>query len=85
MMNSVNNVNEKRARMHLELSLAVAEFELSHSVTVCKPMKNKRNTKPMNLGKYRTFSASAPSKRVALCSDTWGMLTSDAVFYKVRA
>ena len=40
-MNSVNNVSEKRARMHLELSLAVAEFELSHKVTVCKPAKNK--------------------------------------------
>ena len=27
--------------MHLELSLAVAEFEMSHKVTVCKPQKNK--------------------------------------------
>jgi len=37
----MKSVNEKRERMHLELSLAVAQFEMSHKVTVCKPQKNK--------------------------------------------
>ena len=37
----MKSVNEKRERMHLELSLAVAQFELTHKVTVCKPQKNK--------------------------------------------
>lgn len=37
----MKTVNENRERMHLELALLVAEFELSHKVTVCKPQKNK--------------------------------------------
>ena len=37
----MKSVNENRERMHLELALAVAEFELTHKVTYCKPQKNK--------------------------------------------
>ena len=37
----MKTVNENRERMHLELALAVAEFELTHKVTYCKPQKNK--------------------------------------------
>jgi hypothetical protein len=37
----MKTVNETRERMHLELALAVAEFELNHKVTYCKPQKNK--------------------------------------------
>ena len=37
----MKSVNENRERMHLELALAVAEFEMTHKVTYCKPMKNK--------------------------------------------
>ena len=40
-VNSVNNVSETRERMHLELALAVAQFEMTHKVTVLKPQKNK--------------------------------------------
>lgn len=37
----MKSVNEKRERMHLELALAVAQFEMTNKVTVCKPAKNK--------------------------------------------
>ena len=37
----MKSVNETRERMHLELALAVAEFEMTHKVTYCKPQKNK--------------------------------------------
>ena len=37
----MKTVNENRERMHLELALAVAEFEMTHKVTYCKPQKNK--------------------------------------------
>ena len=37
----MKSVNENRERMHLELALAVAEFEMTHKVTYCKPQKNK--------------------------------------------
>ena len=37
----MKSVNENRERMHLELALAVAQFEMTNKVTVCKPMKNK--------------------------------------------
>jgi hypothetical protein len=37
----MKTVNETRERMHLELALAVAEFEMTHKVTYCKPQKNK--------------------------------------------
>ena len=42
-MNQVmKSVNEKRERMHLEVSLVVSQFELNGGkVTVCKPQKNK--------------------------------------------
>ena len=42
-MNQVmKSVNEKRERMHLEVSLSVSQFELNGGkVTVCKPQKNK--------------------------------------------
>lgn len=41
-MNKVmKSVNEQRERAHLELALQVAQFELTHKVTVCKPQKNK--------------------------------------------
>jgi hypothetical protein len=37
----MKSVNETRERMHLELALAVATFELENKVTYCKPQKNK--------------------------------------------
>jgi hypothetical protein len=37
----MKTVNETRERMHLELALAVAEFEMTHKVTYCTPQKNK--------------------------------------------
>ena len=37
----MKSVNETRERYHLELALAVAQFEMTNKVTVCKPMKNK--------------------------------------------
>ena len=37
----MKSVNETRERMHLELALAVAQFEMTNKVTVCKPQKNK--------------------------------------------
>ena len=38
----MKSVNEKRERMHLEVSLVVSQFELNGGkVTVCKPQKNK--------------------------------------------
>ena len=37
----MKSVNENRERMHLELALAVAEFEMNNKVTYCKPQKNK--------------------------------------------
>jgi len=37
----MKSVNETRERMHLELSLAVAQFEMTNKVTVCKPQKSK--------------------------------------------
>ena len=37
----MKSVNETRERMNLELALAVAEFEMTHKVTYCKPQKNK--------------------------------------------
>jgi hypothetical protein len=37
----MKSVNEKRERLHLELALTVAQFELTNKVTVCKPQKNK--------------------------------------------
>ena len=42
-MNQVmKSVNEKRERLHLEVSLVVSPFELNGGkVTVCKPQKNK--------------------------------------------
>ena len=39
----MKSVNENRERMHLELALAVAQFEMTNKVTVCKPQKNKVN------------------------------------------
>ena len=39
----MKSVNETRERLHLELALAVAEFELTHKVTYCKPQKTKVN------------------------------------------
>jgi hypothetical protein len=37
----MKSVNENRERLHLELALAVAEFELNNKVTYCKPQKTK--------------------------------------------
>ena len=37
----MKSVNENRERMHLELALAVAQFEMTNKVTVLKPQKNK--------------------------------------------
>ena len=37
----MKSVNENRERMHLELALAVAQFELTNKVTVCRPQKSK--------------------------------------------
>lgn len=66
----MKTVNENRERMHLELSLAVAQFEMSHKVTVCKPQKNKVSRSVRAKTKL-VFNTSEPVNRP---SNAWDVL-----------
>lgn len=69
-MKTVNNVSETRERMHLELALAVAEFELNHKVTYCKPQKNKVSRAVRGKEKL-VFGTAEPKARP---SNAWDVL-----------
>ena len=64
----MKSVNENRERMHLELALAVAEFELTHKVTYCKPQKTKVNRR-VKVKEALFIEASAPVNRPATMFD----------------
>lgn len=66
----MKSVNETRERMHLELALAVAEFEMSHKVTYCKPQKNKVNRSVRGKSKL-VFGTTEPKARP---SNAWDVL-----------
>jgi len=66
----MKSVNENRERMHLELSLAVAQFELENKVTYCKPQKNKVNRSVRGKSKL-VFGTSEPVNRP---SNAWDVL-----------
>ena len=66
----MKTVNEKRERMHLELALAVAEFEMSHKVTYCKPQKSKVNRSVRGKTKL-VFGTTEPKARP---SNAWDVL-----------
>lgn len=72
MNNEVNkvmkSVNEARERMHLELALSVAQFELTHKVTVCRPQKNPKSNKVRGKEKL-VFKSKKPVNRPAVMFD----------------
>ena len=65
----MKSVNETRERMHLELALAVAEFEMTHKVTYCKPMKNKVN-RGVRAKEKLVFGSKQPKNRPSLMLDS---------------
>ena len=75
-MNKVNSmnkvmksVNEKRERFHLEVSLAVTQFELNGGkVTVCKPQKTPKSNKVRAKTKL-VFKSKAPVNRPCVMFD----------------
>ena len=64
----MKSVNENRERMHLELALAVAEFEMTHKVTYCKPQKNKVNRSVRGKEKL-VFGSKKPVNRPCVMFD----------------
>ena len=64
----MKSVNETRERMHLELALAVAEFEMTHKVTYCKPQKNKVSRSVRGKEKL-VFSSKQPKNRPSVMFD----------------
>ena len=64
----MKSVNENRERMHLELALAVAQFELTNKVTVCKPQKNKVSRGVRGKEKL-VFSSKQPKNRPSVMFD----------------
>ena len=66
----MKSVNETRERMHLELSLAVAQFEMTNKVTVCKPAKNKVSRSVRSKTKL-VFNTAEPVNRP---SNAWDVL-----------
>ena len=64
----MKSVNETRERMHLELALAVAEFEMTHKVTYCKPQKNKVNRSVRGKEKL-VFGSKKPVNRPCVMFD----------------
>ena len=66
----MKTVNETRERMHLELALAVAEFEMTNKVTVCKPQKSKVNRSVRGKSKL-VFGTTEPKARP---SNAWDVL-----------
>lgn len=77
-MNKVNimnkvmkSVNEKRERMHLEVSLVVSQFELNGGkVTVCKAAKTPKSRK-VGVKSKLVFGSSAPRNRP---TNAWDVL-----------
>jgi chemotaxis response regulator CheB len=71
-MNMVmQSVNEKRERMHLEVSLTVSQFELNGGkVTVCKPQRNPKSRKVSAKSKL-VFNTQEPVNRP---SNAWDVL-----------
>jgi len=67
--NVVKTVNETRERMHLELALAVAQFELENKVTYCKPQKNKVSRSVRAKTKL-VFGSKQPVNRPSLMLDS---------------
>ena len=65
----MKSVNETRERMHLELALAVAEFELTHKVTYCKPQKNKVSRSVRGKEKL-VFGSKKPVNRPSVMFDS---------------
>jgi hypothetical protein len=66
----MKSVNENRERMHLELALTVAQFELTNKVTVCKPQKNKVSRSVRGKSKL-VFGPTQPKNRP---SNAWDVL-----------
>ena len=64
----MKSVNENRERLHLELALAVAEFELTHKVTYCKPQKTKVNRSVRGKSKL-VFKSKQPVNRPCVMFD----------------
>lgn len=56
--------------MHLELALAVTQFEMTNKVTVCKPMKNKVS-RGVRAKTKLVFGTSEPVNRP---SNAWDVL-----------
>lgn len=69
-MNMVmKSVNEKRERMHLEVSLTVSQFELNGGkVTVCKPQRNPKSNKVRGKEKL-VFKSKQPVNRPCVMFD----------------
>ena len=64
----MKSVNENRERMHLELALAVAEFEMNNKVTYCKPQKNKVSRSVRGKEKL-VFGTTEPKNRPCVMFD----------------
>ena len=65
----MKSVNENRERMHLELALAVAEFEMNNKVTYCKPQKNKVS-RSVRAKEKLVFGSKQPKNRPSLMLDS---------------
>lgn len=69
--NSVNNVSETRARMHLELQLSVSQYQLTGgTVTYCKPQRTPKQ-RGVKVKEKLVFGASQPKNRP---SNAWDVL-----------
>lgn len=69
MRNVMQSVNETREKFHLEVSLAVTQFELNGGkVTVCKPQKTPKSNKVRAKTKL-VFKSKAPVNRPSLMLD----------------
>ena len=65
----MNSVNEKRERLHMELALTVAQFEMTNKVTVCKPQKNKVSRGVRGKSKL-VYGSKQPVNRPCVMFDT---------------
>lgn len=66
----MKSVNEKRERMHLELALAVTQFEMTNKVTVCKAAKTPKSRK-VGVKSKLVFGPAEPKARP---SNAWDVL-----------
>ena len=64
----MKSVNETRERYHLELALAVAQFEMTNKVTVCKPQKNKVS-RGVRAKEKLVFGSKQPKNRPSVMFD----------------